>query len=84
MQKYKSHKVVEAAKIAKCGPTVGLVFENGEQHDITNDWLARFKPTDDDLGYFVRYPDGYESWSPSKAFEEGYIPLEEEDQRQTQ
>jgi hypothetical protein len=23
-------------------------------------------------GYYVRYPDGYESWSPAKAFEEGY------------
>ena len=22
--------------------------------------------------YFVRYADGYESWSPRKAFEEGY------------
>jgi len=26
----------------------------------------------DDLGYYVLYPDGYVSWSPTKAFEEGY------------
>lgn len=23
-------------------------------------------------GYYVRYDDGYESWSPAKAFEDGY------------
>ncbi len=26
-------------------------------------------------GYYVRYDDGYESYSPAKAFEEGYTPL---------
>ncbi len=26
-------------------------------------------------GYYVRYEDGYESYSPAKAFEEGYMPL---------
>lgn len=25
-----------------------------------------------DVGYLVRYPDGYESWSPSDVFEEAY------------
>ena len=25
-------------------------------------------------GYAVRYPDGYESWSPKVAFEDAYIP----------
>lgn len=25
-------------------------------------------------GYKVRYPDGYESWSPKETFEEAYIP----------
>lgn len=25
-----------------------------------------------DMGYYVVYADGYQSWSPSKAFEEGY------------
>jgi hypothetical protein len=31
-----------------------------------------------DLGYYVRYGDGYESWSPSNAFEEGYTLIEPE------
>jgi hypothetical protein len=26
-------------------------------------------------GYFVRYEDGYESWSPAKVFEEGYTRI---------
>ncbi len=27
-------------------------------------------------GYTVRYPDGYESWSPKDVFEEAYQPLD--------
>lgn len=27
-------------------------------------------------GYFVRYADGYESWSPARAFEEGYTAVQ--------
>ena len=26
-------------------------------------------------GYYVRYEDGFESWSPAKAFEEGYTRI---------
>lgn len=26
-------------------------------------------------GYTVRYPDGYESWSPKEVFERAYLPL---------
>jgi hypothetical protein len=35
----------------------------------------RFKGFDADLGYYVKYADGYESWSPTKAFEEGYTQV---------
>ena len=36
-------------------------------------WMnSRYQGSDEDQGYYVRYPDGYESWSPSKSFEEGY------------
>ena len=28
-------------------------------------------------GYYVRYPDGYESWSPAEAFEEGYTLVDD-------
>ena len=26
-------------------------------------------------GYHVRYPDGYDSWSPKEVFEEAYRPV---------
>ena len=29
-------------------------------------------------GYYVRYDDGFESWSPAQAFEEGYTKIEPE------
>lgn len=28
-----------------------------------------------DMGYRVRYPDGYESWSPQDVFEAAYLPV---------
>lgn len=30
----------------------------------------------EDDGYLVRYPDGYESWSPKDVFEEAYRPTD--------
>lgn len=39
--------------------------------DLELSYAQRIKQGDD-LGYYVRYADGYESWSPTKAFEEGY------------
>ena len=33
-------------------------------------------PSTDEAGYFVVYPDGYESWSPKEIFEASYLPLE--------
>jgi hypothetical protein len=29
-------------------------------------------------GYFVQYDDGYCSWSPAEAFEDGYTPVDTE------
>ena len=36
------------------------------------DFKSKFRGDEDDLGYYVVYGDGYKSWSPTKAFEEGY------------
>ena len=33
------------------------------------------KDTDVEEGYRVKYPDGYESWSPKDVFEAAYLPL---------
>lgn len=34
-------------------------------------------------GYKVRYPDGYESWSPKEAFERAYLPIAVNPNRKT-
>lgn len=38
------------------------------------DWYRRHKP--ESGGYFVVYADGYESFSPAKAFEDGYTRVD--------
>lgn len=37
---------------------------------------------EDQPGYLVRYPDGYESWSPKAAFEETYSVMPSRDDAQ--
>lgn len=34
-------------------------------------------------GYYVKYPSGYESWSPAEDFEDGYTLLEEEEDKES-
>ena len=72
MQRYKCHKIVEAAK----GREVAVQIEGSELTErilVTAEWPDRFKPESPfDLGYLVKYDDGYMSWSPTKAFEDGY------------
>jgi hypothetical protein len=76
MPAYKSHKTVRAAKITAFrqngNPDMpDLVL--GEIGDITSllpDWHQKHKPQVG--GYLVEYEDGYQSFSPAKAFEEGY------------
>jgi hypothetical protein len=80
MPRYKCHKVVWALKIA--------AMEFGQDGSATivpsDDGYAKFttKPNfrdrfngSDDTGYFVVYEGGYQSWSPTKAFEDGYTKL---------
>jgi hypothetical protein len=83
--RYQSHKIVRAVKLAaaewhedggitvqpKAGPELyaSVKFEAAD--------AGRFaKLSEEDLGYLVQYEDGYQSWSPSKAFEEGYFPID--------
>jgi hypothetical protein len=77
MQKFKSHKVVEAAKITDIRYSVlddkyDIAHIHGCQH-VDHDWVLKHKP--DVGGYIVVYPDGYTSYSPAAAFEEGYTPF---------
>lgn len=72
MKQYKSHKVVEAAKIAEVGDR-GLILVGEHPIYPSAGYFEKHKPQAG--GYFVRYPDGYESFSPAEAFESGYTDL---------
>ena len=65
MQKYIGTKIIEAVPAIRKG---GKVYEEGKPIPKSMD------PTEE--GYKVRYPDGYESWSPKDVFEEAYRPTD--------
>lgn len=94
MKRYISHKEVDAAYIIgestiSESESIVLIFGEKGSAEITgdkivsrdwykkhseNEWLARSLIG----GYFVRYADGYESWSPAEAFESGYKEIGED------
>lgn len=75
---YQSHKKVRAAKILaitkfKINTLFALSTPDGMEEAITylNEDLVK-KPTPEIGWYLVQYEDGYFSFSPAAAFEEGY------------
>jgi len=84
MPRYKSHKQVWALKIA----TVELHAANGHIIHPADKGYAPFRVPDEYVqkhnpqpgGYYVVYDDGYKSFSPAKAFEEGYVAIDSEAQ----
>lgn len=73
------HKQVEALKIVEILEMDGKLFFRGDDGTLIPtdvDWLRKHDvdhvAEGEALGYYVRYKDGYTSWSPVKAFEEGY------------
>lgn len=81
MKQYKSHKIVEAAVISGyTGDAVYIYIYEGEKDavkvDVPENFYARGFPASGD--YLVRYSDGYLSWSPKAAFEDGYTPLDDQ------
>lgn len=82
LPKYVCHKEVQALKIVKVerlsqkNCSLLLFAEAGyEPIEVPNDWIDRFGPTRG--GYYVVYKDGYTSFSPARAFEEGYTAVTE-------
>lgn len=89
MPKYRSHKVVHALKIKSIVLDTDEARKEGRETDgsatITpeEDGYAPFKVDHDYVnkhqpqvgGYFVVYEDGYKSWSPAEAFEQGYTRI---------
>jgi len=84
MPRYKCHKEVHALQILGISPSepdgsVDLYFEEKQFAPIrvSKEWIAKHLPEDGVLtrGYYVVYDDGYVSWSPEKAFQDGYTKL---------
>ena len=79
LPEYKSHKTVFAAKITELrgngNPDMPdlVLGEIGGIVAMLPDWHQKHNP--EVGGYFVQYADGYQSYSPAKAFEEGYTPV---------
>lgn len=92
MRKYRSHKVVEASEISAIdkgterthGDVVnyGITTVSGENFEVPASFYARGMPKG--RSYLVRYEDGYLSWSPAKAFEDGYTLVADPDSENTQ
>lgn len=81
MPKYRSHKEVWALKIAALeigedgSAKIAPVDAGYSVFETRPEWSSRFEGGEDDLGYYVVYNDGFTSWSPSEAFEDGYTRI---------
>src|SRR5947207_3436546 len=89
MPKYKCHKEVHALKIAAIALDSERAKAENRETDgsaiitpadqgyapfkVAHAYVHKHKP--EVGGYYVVYSDGYESFSPAKAFEEGYTRL---------
>ncbi len=89
LPRWKSHKEVWAAKItgvssepgvpARVPDDSGMTWHlaNHGRQSVSNALLSRVPEGVFPVGgYYVRYLDGFESWSPAKAFEEGYTRID--------
>jgi len=74
MPKYKSHKIVHALKLKQVDPDGKMHPEDARYAPFYGEpgYNDKHKPYAG--GYYVVYPDGYKSFSPAKAFEDGYSP----------
>ncbi len=80
MPKYKCHKEVWALKIKEISSHNDsvdfVIIPEEEGYDpvvVTKEYVEKNNPQVG--GYYVLYQDGYHSYSPAKAFEEGYARI---------
>lgn len=86
MPRYKCHKQVWALKIAHIlsdgegedretdgSATITLAEHGYAPFKVDHEYMRKHKPQVG--GYYVVYDDGYKSWSPAKAFEDGYTRI---------
>lgn len=79
---WQSHKQVRADKIAEIrkdseGSSQDWILECGQVIRGAHKLVRPNGPAPACGDYFVRYVDGYESWSPASAFEDGYTRIVE-------
>lgn len=77
MRKYIGTKLIEAEPAFRC-------TDNQMRVDIIVDPDEAATYYKSEEGYRVRYPDGYESWSPKDVFEKAYLPLSINDNLRTE
>lgn len=81
MPRYKCHKEVWALKIAEIrgqsktgvGAVIVPADEGFGPFFVDDHYLAKHAPRAG--GYFIQYADGYLSFSPAEAFEDGYTKI---------
>jgi len=82
MPRYRCHKEVWALKIRSVdfglGDAFGKCWITPEDHgyakfEVPREYMDKHSPQPG--GYYVVYADGYQSYSPAKAFEEGYTRI---------
>ena len=82
MPRYRCHKVVWALKIDALevrADKSAVIAPGDNRFGVFNTdagWADRFHGSEEDPGYYVLYEGGYASWSPTKAFEDGYTLIE--------
>lgn len=76
LPRYKSHKTIWALKIKAISPTQNSFTPADAGYsdvELPAGWIEHHKPQAG--GYYVVYADGYKSFSPAEAFEEGYTRI---------
>lgn len=85
LPRYRCTKIVQAFKIRTIviaetgGELKHVLFPFNHEYasvEVGEPYISRHRPHAG--GYYVRYKDGYESFSPAAAFEEGYTRLDHE------
>lgn len=74
--RYRCHKIVQALEIERVANTHLFFKEEGfPPAMVGTTWVEQHRA--EPGGYYIRYEDGYTSYSPKKAFEEGYTRIED-------
>jgi hypothetical protein len=75
IQNITRHAYPEETPIEESAPSLTLTFADPgyAPMEIDHKMITRYMPVPGD--YYVVYDDGYKSFSPAKAFEEGYTRI---------